>query len=85
MTVIAAKVWGDNETEPPEGHVCHPTTAPSERWFQEEPRYAAELYALENYHKEEGTHRVYVRDDRGELHEFQIKMVLTMEAVVTRV
>lgn len=74
---VAVKVWLAGEAEPPDGH-GHTTKAPP-HWFEEDPRYAAELYGLE---KGPGDYRVRIRDNRGALLEFQVSVGHVPQATV---
>lgn len=80
----AAKVWGPGEPEPPDGVLTHLTSAPA-NWFREEPKYAAELYALERGSRMPSEYLVHVRDVDGDLHRFMVRAALELVVRVTEV
>jgi len=75
---LCARVWAQDEAEPSDG-MSNLTTAPK-NWFRETPAYAAELYSLERWLPDtrasfEPIERVvYVRDDAGRLHKFDVRL-----------
>lgn len=76
LTMIRAiKVWLPGLESEPEG-LSHSKTAPK-NWFRELPEVAAELYALEEHKRFDGLAAVVcVRDDQGELHRFEVTVVV---------
>lgn len=78
------KIWLASEPEPPEG-VPHNTKAPP-GWFRgEDIEEAASLFAHEQPYSEEDTeYDICVRDTRGTLHEFHVKLVWEQIAQVKK-
>jgi len=78
---LTVKIWRDGESEP-EGlfnqRMC-PNAPPN--WFREEPRVAAQLYALECG---VGDWRVNVLDDRGRRHVFVTSVQWKLSASVRK-
>lgn len=80
---LAMKIWCPDDEPVPEG-LTNLTTAPP-NWFREDPEYAAELYGLERgAPKGSVEYRVHVLDTQGQLHVFQVKVGLQLEANVRK-
>jgi hypothetical protein len=76
---IAKKVWSADEVRPPGELVTNLKTVPSQNWLREEPRYAAELYALE---RGEGKYIIFVDDEDDHLHRFVFEVKWSISAVL---
>lgn len=84
MSFLAAKVWGEDELEP-EG-LFNKQRFPHvpDSWWREEPRYVAELYALERAGeagRERTKRRVHVIDEGGVKHVFDVECAWQPTAV----
>jgi hypothetical protein len=82
--VMAIRCWRTGHPEP-EGDSDLPTGTIPTHWFKEEPAFAAELYALEcgiPNDKADITIPVSVRDERGVVRNFQVRLIRTIEAKV---
>lgn len=83
----ARRVWLSSSPEPAEGSPSDlPAGSHPPHWLEEDPRYAAELYALERRipagHVGEYSMEVCVRDVEGALTRWRVRLIPTVEVSV---